>query len=347
VRVVLLTGGGVNDLTGGTLYHRRIGERAARLGVDFEMRPLDRRRVRTAIAADADLIVVDSIVAARVRPERLGVPAIASVHQRPGGLTGPWPLRRRRAASDLRSYRVAGRVVVPSAWLANVLVRGGVARERIRVVPPGRDVGARGPGARERTPASGTSFVCVANVSGHKRPLELLEAFASLRDVDVSLTLIGSARDARLALRVRERLRRPDLAGRAAWLGPLAPAEVAEVLTGCDVFVLPAVDEAYGMAVAEGLALGLPAIVARSGNLPALVRDGEDGVVVPADDREALARAMRRLARDPDHRRRLSTAAEAGASRFPTWDETTRAFVAVLREAQAAASDAALPTALR
>jgi len=351
VRAVILTCGDPDALTGGSLYHRRIAARASRTGVEIDVRPLDHGDDPTAIASDADVVVVDSIVASRVRPSRFGVPVVASVHQRPGGLTGASLARMVGARQDLRCYRAARAVVAPSTFLAAVLERGGVPPERIRVVPPGRDMPAEGAGRRsgDRRDAPGTSFVCVSNLSPHKRPLDLLEAFASLDDPAATLTLVGGARDARLTDRVRSRLRRPDLAGRATWVGPLAPEAVAERLGRSDVFVLPALDEAYGMAVAEALGLGLPAIVARSGNLPAIVSDGVDGIVVAPRDTAALAGAMRRFARDPELRNWMSAAARAGAKRFPTWDETARRFAATLVEVQAAVAerDADAPSSSR
>ena len=354
MKVIILTDGDPDALSGGSLYHRRISEHLGRSGVDAEIRSLGRRRASSDEVArasvDADVVVVDSIVASHVRPAPLAVPVVASVHQRPGGLVGSAISRRRLARLDVRCYREARRVVVPSAFMNDLLLGEGIAQERIRVVQPGRDLdGVVGAAPSRRSRSNGTSYVCVANLSTHKRSLDLLAAFAALDDVDATLMLVGAATDPRLADRVRERLGGRDLAGRARWLGPRSPHDVAEILLCSDVFVLPAVEEAYGMAVAEALALGVPAVVAGSGNLPELVRDGVDGIVVAPDDVAALADAMRRLAREPALLDAMSAAARRGASRFPTWDATARRFGDVLWEAQAAVTprEDADPSSLR
>jgi glycosyltransferase involved in cell wall biosynthesis len=175
----------------------------------------------------------------------------------------------------------------------------------------------------------------VANLSEHKRPLDAVEAFARLGDVPASLTLIGDGVDRRLGDRVRARLERPDVVARARWVGSLPTADVADVLATADVFVLPALDESYGIAVAEAMRAGLPAIVARSGNLPNLVRGGVDGSVVAPRDVRSLADAMRTIALDAGRRASMASAARAAAERFPTWDRAAEAFCRVLRSVHA------------
>jgi len=228
-------------------------------------------------------------------------------------------------------------VVVPSGYVARVLARFGVDRRRMRLVAPGTQ--RVEPGERPRSPGP-VRFVCVANLSAHKRPLDLIEAF-SRADVDASLTLVGGAPDERLAARVRARLRAADVAGRARWLGPLAPDRAGAAIAAADAFVLPALHESYGMAVAEAMAAGLPAIVARSGNAPALVRDGLDGLVVPARDAGALAAAIRRLATDERSRLEMSRSARTRAATFPTWERSAERFADVVRGVaqRAAAAD--------
>jgi glycosyltransferase involved in cell wall biosynthesis len=284
------------------------------------------------------VVVVDSLIAARVRPGALSRPVVASAHQRPGGLTGSRPRRAVRAARDLRLYRRAAAVVVPSAFLARELVEARVPGEIVHIVEPGADGAGGRPSRRERgEPGDGSGevrFVTVANVSRHKRPLDVLEAFARLGDLETSLTMVGAAADHRLAGRVRARLAERALAGRASWEGSLPAAGVEEVLSNADVFVLPALGESYGTAVAEAMRAGLPAIVAASGNLPNLVRDGVDGVVVTARDVAGLSRAMRALAADAPRRAAMGASARRAAEGFSTWDAAAEAFCRVLSAVQ-------------
>jgi glycosyltransferase involved in cell wall biosynthesis len=338
MNAVVLTRGDPDATTGGSLYHRWIADRSPAFDVHLEVRRFEPGDDARDVAGEVDVVVVDSIVASRIRPEALGRPVVASVHQRPGGLTGRAAGRSVRAALDRRCYLRATGVVVPSEFLASELARARVSAQRLHVVPPGRGVPAFA--MRATRSAAGRAPVVVAsvaNLSAHKRPLDLLEAFARLGDLDASLTLVGHGTDPWLAERVRRRLARPDLVGRARWLGPLPPAAAAQELGSADVFALPALHESYGMAVAEAMTAGLPAVVARSGNLPNLVRDGIDGLVVPPRDVQALSAAMRRLVRDASLRRTMGAAARSRAARFPSWDDAAERFCAVLRAAHAPA----------
>ncbi len=88
--------------------------------------------------------------------------------------------------------------------------------------------------------------------------------------------------------------------------------DVERVLAAADVVVVPSHwEEAFGLAVVEGMAAGRPVVVSRSGAMPSLV--GEAGLVVPKRDPAALAGAVTRLLDDPLLRARLGRAAAAQA----------------------------------
>jgi glycosyltransferase involved in cell wall biosynthesis len=61
----------------------------------------------------------------------------------------------------------------------------------------------------------------------------------------------------------------------------------------------------------EALAAGRPVVATRVGGVPDVVRDGEDGFLVPAGDVDALAERLARLAREPELRERMGAAGRA------------------------------------
>src|SRR5215831_19194463 len=70
-------------------------------------------------------------------------------------------------------------------------------------------------------------------------------------------------------------------AGRIAWLGELTPPTLAAALAASDIFVWPAVNEAYGLALLEAQAAGLAAVVGAAGGIPDVIADGITGRLVP------------------------------------------------------------------
>ncbi|HUT93865.1 MAG TPA: glycosyltransferase family 4 protein [Thermoguttaceae bacterium] len=103
-------------------------------------------------------------------------------------------------------------------------------------------------------------------------------------------------------------------------------------LRRADVFVLSSRSESFGNALVEAMACGLPVVATKCwSRSPGLVRDGVDGVLVPADDVDALAGAMSELMRDEARRRQFASEAAGAVERFDvaavsqTWDELLQA----------------------
>lgn len=76
--------------------------------------------------------------------------------------------------------------------------------------------------------------------------------------------------------------------------------EIPDLLASCDVAVLPSRAEGLPNAVLEYMAAGLPTIVSRVGGNAELVQDGVTGLLVPAQDADALSGALLRLLRDAE-----------------------------------------------
>ena len=80
--------------------------------------------------------------------------------------------------------------------------------------------------------------------------------------------------------------------------------DVHEVLAAADMFALPSVGEAYGIAVVEAISAGLPVVVSAAGAMPEIA--GEAGVVVDPGDAEGFADAVARLVSDDTYRHDLA-----------------------------------------
>jgi glycosyltransferase involved in cell wall biosynthesis len=112
-------------------------------------------------------------------------------------------------------------------------------------------------------------------------------------------------------------------------LAGAVPAEsLADFYTQADLFVLASRFEGYGMAFAEAIAAGLPVIGTTAGAIPEAVQGA--GVLVPPDDIEALAAALRSVIGDTKERHRLSEGARAAAANLPTWQAAAQTFARVL-----------------
>jgi glycosyltransferase involved in cell wall biosynthesis len=346
--VSLVTLGDPSTLTGGYLYHQRIASLAPRHGAEVQFvsvppwpfplgvlaGPAVLREVRRQ---RPDVLLMDSIAAAFLAPwlafRRPRVPVVGIAHQPPGGIGhGPWRTRV-QVVLDRRAYRHAAVVLAASEMLADQLAACGVARARLRVVPPGRDVASvpdqpRGGLRRGRRAA----LLCVGNWLSHKGIVDVLEAVRRLPADLVTLHLVGDTEsDPTYAERVRALLASSDLAGRVVVHGPFPLEEVAAMYAMADVFVLASTRESYGTVYGEAMAAGLPIVGYVAGNLPNLARHEQEGLLVPPGNIEALAAALRRLAENAGLRRRLGAAAALRAAGFPTWAQTAERLFGELR----------------
>ena len=100
-------------------------------------------------------------------------------------------------------------------------------------------------------------------------------------------------------------------AKQVVFAGALAPESLSAFYAAADLFVWPAVNEAYGMAVLEAQAAGLPVVAGRVRGVADVVRAGETGLLTPVGDDRAFAAAVRRLLVDHGLRARLGAAAAA------------------------------------
>lgn len=104
--------------------------------------------------------------------------------------------------------------------------------------------------------------------------------------------------------------------GDVRWAGWLEGDEKLRALRAADVVVLPSISEGLPIALLEAMAHGRPVVAARTGGIPELVTDGEEGVLVDAGDAAGLADALVALAADRGLRQRLGKAARERVERL-------------------------------
>lgn len=264
--------------------------------------------------ADVDFILVHAHSAAHIGTRGLGIPVGFFVHgdifARPPGTYDSRLTAFYRWVAP-RAYRTADVVLVLAPYLA------GVAREhgarRVEVVPNGidlLDLGIEQPVTRAASRP--LRVIHVGRLAVEKGVDHLL---AAMRMVNAQVTIVGSGP------------READLRAAAADLphvrfaGNVPRASLGELYSTHDVFVTATLNEGFALVVLEALACGLPVIATDIDANRAVVRHGENGLLVPPADPRAMADALEMLARDEELRARL--ASNAHASVLPRFNWTT------------------------
>ncbi|HXH03479.1 MAG TPA: glycosyltransferase family 4 protein, partial [Candidatus Competibacteraceae bacterium] len=120
------------------------------------------------------------------------------------------------------------------------------------------------------------------------------------------------------------------LSGRVCWLGALDEAALLPWLQSADLFVWPAIGEAFGMALLEAQAAGLPVVAGRSGGVADIVAHGHSGWLCTSGDAQGFAAAVAALLADPGRRRAMGEAARARLRSEHDLDSAARVLRAVL-----------------
>lgn len=224
------------------------------------------------------------------------------------------------------ALRASDAVVAISSYTAREierLVAGGVS---VRVIPYTTSVppppGAA-PGARRPSPDGGLRILFVGRLVERKGVTYLVEAVKRLPpDIAGRLDIVGEGPE-RPGLAAQ--IERDGLDRRVALRGRLSDAALRAAYQSADVLVLPSVvdarsdTEGLGVVLLEAMSYGVPVIASALGGIPDIVRDGETGLLVPAADPEALAAALRRVAREPGLAARLGAAGAHRAASVFGW----------------------------
>jgi len=284
---------GVRHLRGAALVHRR-----ARDADVVYTTGMFGRSFAGATAARKPYVVKLTADPAFERARRRGVVAgDVDEFQRGSGLR----IAALRLARDVELRRAA-HVFCPSDYLRKLAVEWGVPAERVSVLPnPAPRVPELRP--REELRASFGMNGDTLAFAGRLGPQKALDvALAAVAAVDgISLVVAGEG---------EERARLEALAGpRVRFIGAQPRERVLELFRAADASILSSIWENFPHTVVEALAAGTPVIATRVGGVSEVVADGENGLLVPPGDPDALADAVRRFFADDELRARLQARA--------------------------------------
>ncbi len=212
-------------------------------------------------------------------------------------------------------FRNAAQTTVISSPLVARAARLGVERARITVIPMPVDAAVATELELPFTPrASQNTLLFVGRLVERKGAAYAIRAVAEFSESGrrVRLVIVGDGPERASLTALAESLAVRD---RVEFAGALSPADVRERYRAGGVFVMPAVtdwkgeQEGFGMVLVEAMAYGLPVVATRSGGIPDIVRDGENGLLVPERDVGALMRGIASLLDDAGLATRLAEAA--------------------------------------
>ena len=247
--------------------------------------------------------------------EALNIPYfMAEVSHAPKQANGPWDIGYRAAEAAIRrADGIVGLTELDAACVLPLLDDPG----RYHRLAPFADLSPMQDAAKRRNihrtniaerfdlPAAAPVLLAV----GMMREGDKLASYRVLSDALESLTGKNWS-----LLIVGDGPARPDIesafshlpAARVRFAGAVGPEELPAFYAAADLMVWPAVNEAYGMALLEAQATGLPVIAGDTGGVPDIVCHGETGLLCPVGDADQFAGAVRDLLEQPERRAAFS-----------------------------------------
>ena len=148
----------------------------------------------------------------------------------------------------------------------------------------------------------------------------------AMREVtQANLSLVGEGT-------LREELEREaeEMKDRIFFLGSKTHQELRTLYASADVLAVPSLQEGLGLVILEAMGSGLPVAASRAGGIPDLVREGENGFLVPPADSHSLAEALRKLLTlSPEARQRFQENALRTAASYD-YVEVGKRYAAIL-----------------
>jgi glycosyltransferase involved in cell wall biosynthesis len=241
-----------------------------------------------------------------VRQSRRSPPLVATAH----GFTGGDFKNRLYEWLQIRSHRRFNAVIAVSGSIRDRLVAAGVTREQVHVLRNAWSSAAEAltaDAARETLGVPGTrhSLGWIGRISREKGLDVLIRALPALSDLPIWLTIIGDGgeRTATEALALEL-----GVLDRIKWVGVLP--EAARLLPAFDVLVLSSRTEGTPITLLEAMSASVPIVATSVGGVPEAVSPAE-ALLVPSEDPDALAAAIRTTLANPTVARERAARARA------------------------------------
>lgn len=274
-------------------------------------------------------IIVDGLALGAMDPIRtaqVAAPIVALVHHPLGLETGLSPADTARLIrNETEVLKHVAHVIVTSPHVADTLVAAfGVSAAKVTVATPGfANVEAA------RAPVSPPLILSVGLLAQRKGHDVLIDALARIADLAWIAQIVGRPQDRDYTAALWAQIAEVGLSERIALVGELDYDGLQEAYRSASLFALATRYEGYGMVLGEAMMHGLPVVSCDVGAVPGTV--GAAATLVPPEDPDAFADALRGLLEDHDAASTAARASREQAATLPSWQDTACCIADVIR----------------
>jgi glycosyltransferase involved in cell wall biosynthesis len=346
LKVGLVIYGGIDTLSGGYLYDRKLVECLQRAGDSVQIINMPWQNygyhlghnfqvkwAQSLADLDVDVLLQDELnhpslfLINRAIKKAISYPILSIVHHLRSSESHPEPLQTLYRRIE-RSYLQTIDGYIWNSQTTRKVVEGLVGKSLPGVVAtPAGDRFEGLPEAeimqRSRQPGP-LKLLFVGNLISRKGLHRLIPALSSLQQESWILKVVGDLSvEPGYTRRIFRQVQKAGLEDRIQFLGRIPEEQLAQELRCSQVFVMPSFYEGFGIVYLEGMRFGLPSIASDSGAAHEIVENGVNGYLVDPEDPDQLAQVIRRYQDQPELLLTHSMAARRRFDTFPTWDQTT------------------------
>lgn len=271
-----------------------------------------------------------------------GIPAVYSLHNaiwyKSSACRSSW--QRLKFFQDVVAMRRADMVICQNNTTAsNLACYLGIPQTKIAVIHLGiedswlADTKVSEVMQSQYTPNDEPIVLNVARIAPYKNQLTLAKAIPLVvREVpNVRFLFVGPVFDKGYARRLHQTISKAGVAKNVTFLGEVPYADLPQLYSLCEVFVIPSESEAFGVVVLEAMASGKATVASDIETFQEMLR-GSRGVTVPAFDHRALADAIISLLKDDTFRQTIGQRAKEHVKHNFTWNNVARRTVQVYED---------------
>ncbi len=217
-----------------------------------------------------------------------------------------------RMERELLEYAKADMISIPSSFVKRSFIKHGVDEKKLFINPYGVDLKSFN---YRPIPHKPFRIIYAGSISARKGIQYLLAAFKELHLPEAELWLVGKIEDEMKP--ILQKYNHPAV----YYFAPVPQSKLADLYNQCDVFAICSLEEGLAMVQPQALACGLPLICTTNTGGEDIIRDGEEGFVLPIRNKAALKEAISLLYVDRDRCREMGMKASNRVIQGFTWDD--------------------------
>ena len=226
--------------------------------------------------------------------------------------------------------KLSDKLITISAFTSGILQCKGIAKNKIQIIAPASGV-PKQPWKVKDKDGQPITLLYVGYCTKRKGLEYLLDAMRKIRNIDITLDIVGDINiEPNYVESLSNLIKTYQMQSKVFFHGLVSSERLWKYYESADIFVLPSILEGFGISLLEAARFGLPIVSTKSGAIPELIRNRENGLLVPPEDPEALANAILELITNRELRGRIARKAWEESREDYSWETVGESFMKAL-----------------